>query len=310
MKPKADRDRLPVAAREAAAGFEQPARRRGRARQGSVLLALTDGDYPTAALEQCASLAQSLEAELHILQVLPPEHHFMPGAPDLDLMQATRRVERCLAAARLTKTWCDVVLTNPLAAKRLRIRVGHLVEDAANRAAEVDAAFLVLAPSTGRLGATAAALARASSRPVLVARTPVRRATLLAATDLKDDDYWVLRQAVELGAQLEAPVVAVHNVSCLPVAFDRHTPRGSASIPSQALRLVRATEQLESSMETIVATEVDPVDAILDQARAHDADIIVVGTRPRGGLSERSVAAEVVNRSDRSVLITPFTTKN
>ena len=125
---------------------------------------------------------------------------------------------------------------------------------------------------------------------------------------MKDDDYWVLRQAVELGTRLEAPVVAVHNVSCLPVAFDRRAPGAPASIPTQALRLVRATEQLESSMETVVATEVDPVDAILDQAQAHNADIIVVGARPRWRLPDRSVAAEVVDRSDRSVLIAPFTT--
>jgi nucleotide-binding universal stress UspA family protein len=310
MKLEADRDSLLMAAREAGRGFEEPARRRGRARQGSVLLVLTYGDYPTEALEQCVSLAQSLEADLHVLQILAPDYHVMPSVPDLDLIQATQRVERCLAAARLTRTWCDVVLTSPLSAKRLRIRIGDFVEGAASRAAEVDAAFIVLAPSTGRLGATAADLARASSRPVLVARTPIRRATLLAATDLKDDYYWVLRQAAELGSRLEAPVVAVHNVSCLPTAFDRHAPRRLDSIHTQALRLVRAAKQLESSMETIVATEVDPVDAILDQALAHDADIIVVGTRPGGGLSDRSVAAKVVSRSDRSVLITPFTTKN
>jgi nucleotide-binding universal stress UspA family protein len=273
-----------------------------------LLLALTDGDYPTAALEQCAGLAQSLEADLHVLQVLPAEYHFTPDVPDLDLIQTTRRVERCLGAARLTKAWCDGVLTDPLSAKRLRIRIGDFVEDAASRAAEVDAAFIVLPPSTGRLGATAAALARASSRPVLVARTPLRRAALLAATDLKDDTYWVLRQAVELGARLETPVVAVHNVSCLPSGFD--TPSRLDSIQTQALRLVRATEQLEATMETVVATEVDPVDAILDQARARNADVIVVGTRPRGRPSDRSLAAEVVSRSDRSVLITPFTTRN
>jgi nucleotide-binding universal stress UspA family protein len=73
--------------------------------------------------------------------------------------------------------------------------------------------------------------------------------------------------------------------------------------------LVRAREQLNAPMETIVSTEVDVVDAILDQARFHDANLIIVGTRPRRALARfisRSVAVEVVNRSERSVLVTPF----
>jgi nucleotide-binding universal stress UspA family protein len=289
-----------------------------RERQGNVLLALTDGDRPTGVLQQCSALAQALEAELHVLQVLPPECHFLPVVPELDLVQATRRVERCLAAAREAKIWCDDVLPEPLSAKRLRIRIGNFVEDAASRAAEMNAALIVLAPSTGWLGITATVLAQASSLPVLVARSSVSESTLLAATDLEDEDYWVLRKAVELGARLGAPVVAIHNVSCLAVAFSHQLPGGArapagGAIESRGLRLVRATERFGAAMGTILATEVDPVDAILDQARVHDARLIVVGTRPRyrgDCFIARSVAAEVVNRSDCSVLVTPFTPKN
>jgi nucleotide-binding universal stress UspA family protein len=179
------------------------------------------------------------------------------------------------------------------------------------------AALIVLAPSTGWLGITATVLAQASSLPVLVARGSASESTLLAATDLEDDEYWVLRKAVELGARLGAPVVAVHNVSCLAVAFSHELPGGRAAnrgpIESRGLRLVQATERFGAAMGTILATEVDPVDAILDQARVHDARMIVVGTRPRyrgDRFIASSVAAEVVNRSDCSVLVTPFTPKH
>jgi nucleotide-binding universal stress UspA family protein len=302
-------------ARADAEGRTTAVRHIKRERKRHVLLALTDRDHPTATLQQCSALARILEAELHVLQVLPPENDLFPVVPGLDLVQATRRVERCLAAARAAKIWCDDVLPEPLPPKRLRIRIGRFVEDAASRAAEVDAALIVLAPSTGWLGITATALAHASSIPVLVARGPLSENTLLAATDLEDESFWVLRKAVELGARLGAPVVALHNVSCLAVGFSHKLPSCAASAgggpaESRGLRLVRATERLGAAMGTILATELDPVDAILDQARAHDARLIVVGTRPDyegDRFIARSVAAEVVNRSDRSVLVTPLT---
>jgi nucleotide-binding universal stress UspA family protein len=280
---------------------------RWRRKSGSVLLALTDGDHPTAALTQSAALARSLQAALHVIQVLPREYNFLDFEPQLDVVQATRRVERCLAAARGTKTWCDEVLPEPLSAKHLRIRIGDFMDEACARAAELDAALIILAPSTGQLGAAATALATLSSRPVLVARTFGARAALLAATDLQDDKYRVIQNAAELGALIEAPVVAVHNVSCMPVAF--RTPSRSLAGDLPSSRLTLAAQRLQSPLHIVVANEVDPVDGILDQTRAHRAQTIVVGTRPRTPLERRtqpSVAAEVVDRSDRSVLVIPL----
>jgi nucleotide-binding universal stress UspA family protein len=95
----------------------------------------------------------------------------MPSVPDAELVQATRRVARCFAEARESKAWCDDVLGQPLLAGRLRIQIGHFIAEAACRAAEVDAAIIVLVPSIGRIGDTAAALADASACPVLVVRT-------------------------------------------------------------------------------------------------------------------------------------------
>ncbi|MEO8178760.1 MAG: universal stress protein [Deltaproteobacteria bacterium] len=316
MKPTPNIGEFEGASAEPDREFQGALRSRRRDRLGNVLLALTHGDHPTAALRQCWTLAQSLDAELHVLQVLPPERPFRPTVADLDLVQTTRRVARCLAAARATRLWCDDVLPESLSPQRLRIRIGTFIQDAAWRAAEVDAGLIVLAPSTGRLGTTATELAHAASCPVLVARTSVPETTLLAATDLEDEGYWVLRKAVELGTRLKALVVAVHNVNCLSAAFNlelapavdgtRNKPEVSET---RALRLVRATEKLGASMQTVLSTEIDTVDAILDQAQVHAAHMIVVGTRRRLALGRwlaRSVAAEVVNRSDRSVLVTPF----
>jgi nucleotide-binding universal stress UspA family protein len=50
-------------------------------------------------------------------------------------------------------------------------------------------------------------------------------------------------------------------------------------------------------------------DAILDEVRRHDAALIIVGIRQRSGFDRwirGSVAMDVVNRAECSVLVTPL----
>jgi len=58
-----------------------------------------------------------------------------------------------------------------------------------------------------------------------------------------------------------------------------------------------------------VRDEPSVADAVLDEARRQDADLVVVGTRPRGWLQQllaESVARQIVDRSTRSVLVAPI----
>lgn len=303
-------------------GLEESCFDVGRVRRGgsanhqtfkSVLLALTDVDQPNAALQHAFALSHALDADLHVLRVLPRERQFASFVADFDIVHATRRVQRCLAAARGVKAWCDDLLPEPLGARRLRIRIGDFVAEASRYAAELEGALIVLAPSTGRLAATATALARYALRPVLVARPSRGQETLLAATDLEDDDVWLLRRVVALGAQLGTPVVAMHNVSCLsaPIGHDSPTLAAASPIPCagdpRESRLQRAARRM-APLSTVLTREIDPVDAILEQALVQRAHTIVVGVRPRSWFERfiaPSVTAEVLNRADRSVLVVP-----
>jgi nucleotide-binding universal stress UspA family protein len=53
--------------------------------------------------------------------------------------------------------------------------------------------------------------------------------------------------------------------------------------------------------------EGDPAEAVLDAARARESDLMVVGSRGRGGVAGTflgSVSTEIVHRADRPVLVT------
>jgi nucleotide-binding universal stress UspA family protein len=307
----AERSGVVSAARSGAASLVG---RPERAGISSVLLALTDADNPRLALKHASALAQLLDVELHVLRVLPRTRPLLGklGA-NIDLVHVTRQVERCLAAARATKTFCDGVLSEPISARRLRIRIGDFIEEVACHARELPNALILLAPSTGRLGATATALARASARSVLVVRPAPPQSTRIAATHPKDEDVWVLRQARSLAAQMGASVVALHNASCASrelgvrwtSAFANRASRAVSLLPEARLALVA---QRLAPLATLSTTEIDPVDAIIEQARLHRAYIIVVGTRVRScprRFVESSVALEVIHRADRSVLVVP-----
>lgn len=282
----------------------QAGRARRRARKPGappvVLLVLSNEERPDATLAHAHGLARSLGAELHLVQWMPPLRQLclMPGGA-FDFLEARHRVERCVETCRSTLAWCESVLGESLPARRLRIRFGGLIDEVTRRTSELGASLLIVSPTTARLGSTTTRLAQLCSCPVLVARDVELPSVLVAATDLEDRDYRVLRRATELGAALRASVVAVHNVSCLserPVASE-----ASVNPAPQVPRRVIA--DLPTPLDLVVTTETDTVGAILDQAELRRSRMIVVGTRRRSG-PPGSVPAAVIERSRCSVLVT------
>jgi nucleotide-binding universal stress UspA family protein len=268
------------------------------------LLAITDADHPDGALQYARALSRALNAELHVLIVLPALEPLRPsGNGDFDVEEARQRVERCVAACRQARTWWTEVLGEQVPTRRLRVRFGYFTDEVAARAGELDAPLVILAPSLGRLGAAATALVQACSRSVLVARGVMAPGVLVAATDLEDPRHRVVRRAVELGAVLDSSVVAVHNVSCLAAPPRFSTGVGVWAAPQLPRRVI---SQLSAPVDMVVTTEVDPVDAVLEQSRRRSTRMIVVGTRrpPRDKSRRVSVPAEIIDRSRCSVLVT------
>ena len=170
-------------------------------------------------------------------------------------------------------------------------------------------------PLDGRFGGLVVALANLANVPVLIARAPSADETIVAATDLQAANYPVLRQAAQLAEQIDASLVALHNVPPPPMSARTVTRAATfdSAVESQTedrrRRLERATSELQLFAEAVVSHEANSADAILREARARDADVVVVGAR-RPSWFERlrrgSVPSRVVDRARRSVLVTPI----
>jgi nucleotide-binding universal stress UspA family protein len=297
--------------------------------QRTVLLALYESGEPSASLARAWRLAQKLDAQLHVLRVLPESAYLHPLLPHLNLLNQERALERTRAAQVGVAAWLERELGAQARRVAQHVQCGEFVEVVARRAKALDAELVVVSPRSWRLGTTVTSLARAAERPVLLARGEGRTKTILAATDLRDRGLRVLARAAQLGLTLRADVVGFHNLDPLAVMTEETLATDAEAAPNQLptsnaapdatctskpparpkLRLSEVSKRLPVHVEPVVRTEIDPVHAIIDEARGREADIVVVGTHYRKWWSRAllgSVATRVVERARQSVLVTPI----
>lgn len=279
-----------------------------------ILLALFEAGHPTACLKRAVKLARMLGAQLRVLRVLEASY----TTPLFPLVtDRFTEVKRSLEAQRTTRGWLGEVLHDDIAGDDLAVRSGTFVEQVAIYASEIGAELIVVSPSYAALGGTVTSLAHAANTPVLVACAATTSQAIVAATDLEDADDRVIWVAAELGHKLGAPVIAMHNVNPMSApeatSSDAQWPvtvvaTGSATT-ERMRRLSHASARLHIDTVTLVASQHSPVDAILQAAHARDADIVVVGTHVKswlGRVLNSSIAAQLVDRARRSVLVTPL----
>lgn len=179
--------------------------------------------------------------------------------------------------------------------------------------------MIVIPPEGRALGQRAMSLAAASRVPVLVPRKAPANGVILVATDLAANDP-VLRLAASLAWQLDAQLVALHNVAPLSVAPvsalvgqglvwpERVPVFPDPSLASRGEGLRKACQLLPVMPLRILRQESNVSDAISSEARAKGADLIVVGVRRRNWLQRllrEGVAAQVVEQAECSVLVAP-----
>lgn len=275
----------------------------GAGRRPRVLLALHELDASNACLQWARALAGTLQADLDVCRVLPntPTTGLASGKIWLE---STRRL---LAASRETRRWCADVLPDAQLSERLIPGGADVVEEAALRARQREVDWIVMPAMRDGCGSSATALARAAGRPVLVARGPTSRSTLLVATDVSDDLYSIFSRAATLAEALHAPVLAFHDAALrAPELSSRVKTLTDVWAQIQTERMETKRHRRLPELEVLLAHGTDRVETILQLARREDAEILVVGASEGAPVAaDRDVAAAVVDRAIRSVLVVP-----
>lgn len=266
-----------------------------------ILFALCGTDHPTAGMQRAVALCRVLGAELHLLRVLPELGPPQRGASDGVEMPAPTSIEPHLC-------WLERLLIDEISLDRVQVRRGALVEQAAAHASELRSDVIVLAPYETQCGTDVTELVHKSGLPVLVARAASASKVILAATNLDDPHFPVLAAASELAARFGSEVVAVHSVDPLSgmVCEGVASPivRVDDTVAEKCAELLASVSPpLGPATRLVVSHEANPVSAILYEARARDADLLVVGTSP----GSQWVATQIVDRVRSSVLVVPLT---
>ena len=298
-----------------------PVRSRGSARghvssgAGPIVFALTRRGHSSAALRRALALARACETDLHALMVMPDFPRMRPHIPRRSFIDAIRSLECVVNDNRATAAWLARAGADGPPIERFSAVVGDFPEQVVRYCGRVGAQAIVVSSDVETPGSVVTALACSSGVPVLLAREGGGHATIVAATDLRDRDYPVLHKAAEMGHRLRAAVVAVHNVNPLAVVlpFDVDWPivltRSESSQRALVERLTSASLESNLGSKPVVHYELNPVAAIVGQARSCDADLVVVGARTQRWFDRPafgSVASQVVNRAHCSVLVTPL----
>lgn len=163
------------------------------------------------------------------------------------------------------------------------------------------------------LGGVAEKVTRLAHCPVLVVRPKPGTLRIVAGTDFSDPALPAIRAAYDEAGRIEGRVILAHCLE-MPLLLPDGTGLTGAEVSAGLLDDLEAdaTRKLQAAMEACPVpvefrlTRERPSTALVRLAEAADADLLVVGTRGRTGLSRvllGSVAEAVVRSAACSVLV-------
>jgi nucleotide-binding universal stress UspA family protein len=295
--------------------------------EGTGIVVAVDGsDTAQEALRWAVALAEALGAEVvavHAVGLLEALHD--PGMPEHAWRAGLRDVVETTWCAPLAKARCP---------HRVELRDGHPV-DVVLGAVDDEHAVLLVVGSRGvgtnpamALGSTSLRVLQAARVPVLVVpdardgaplggSVALRR--ILVGLDRSEPSFAALELASDVADLLGGSLSVLEVIDYVPPF-----PLGTSTAVTgkgEEQALERAIGLLESEVRDIrtrgVSAQVivrsgDPAPTLLAIADDVDADLVVVGTRGRGGPADLllgSVARTVADRARRPTLVVPATAR-
>jgi len=290
---------------------------------GSKVLVATDLSEPAdEAIRQAHERASAEGGELIVCHVVPNlmrNNPLFPQSNTGDVNGVLESEQRALKAVELRV----VALTGrALSDFRVVIDNGSPAAGIVHSADEAHATLVVVSSSgaTGLdrllLGSVASRVVRYAHCAVLVARPHEKTGKILAATDFSDPASAAVTAAVEEARRRHARLTLLHSLELLPSpAVGWGAPFGATWVvpPPELVEQVRgsARETLQGMLSRlgesgdVLVPEGEPVTAVLDAARTLPADLIVLATRGRTGISRMvlgSVAERIIAVAPCSVL--------
>lgn len=301
--------RLPRARRsESGAGLKGGDRVAGAMTARPVLLATDLSDGSTRAAHALPHVADP-GAEVRVLHVVGfPPYGGALGMPDVQTLEAAY-AGAAEAAEGEVRAWAARA---GLGEARVRVVRGDAPRAIAEEARAADASLVALgSQGLGRveralLGSVArATVRRAHGRDVLVAKAggalPPRR--VLVATDFGATSARAARRGAALAGRHGAEILLAHVVD--PAAWPVVGPASAAKGAVERALAEQNARDLGGKAR-VLALHGRPAVELAEAARAHDADLVVVGSHGAGPIERAflgSVAEGVVERSSVSVLV-------
>jgi nucleotide-binding universal stress UspA family protein len=282
-----------------------------------ILVPVDESELAEHALPWAAALARAVHHGLHLVAVYDYDEESWRKA-GVDVSGGPARVAESLTA------YLQELALRPMfngLEISTEVRLGNAAEQIGDASLESDTSYIVLASrGEGGLkrftrGSVGDAVVRHSTIPVLVVREGPGEASfgrLLITLDGSETSEIALAPGRQIAAAAGSQVHLLRVVN--PVTETTWTGVGPAP------DIGRVTEQISDSAlaylqqhaeagETVDVLYGRPLDAILQYAREHECDVIVMGSHGRGGivrLAMGSTADAVMRASDRPVLIVPL----
>jgi len=256
----------------------------------SILVATDMGESADEAVRQAHEWATSTGAKLVIAFVIPSrirKESAFPAAHEDDavaLLELERRAsdlvcDRVSALTRRKEGEFTVVIEGgrtDLGIVRIADEVkAALVVVGNRRSSELDRLLL---------GSISERVVRYANCSVLVARSHRRTDHILAATDLSDASFPAVAAAAEVAARRKASLTILHCAES-PKAGAKSKPSAKLGIDAGIADRLKQLAARKGAKGHLEVCEGEPGEAIVRKAGELEAELIVVGTRGRAGLS-------------------------
>jgi len=277
---------------------------------GKSVLAVTDlstaGDV---ALVEAHRQARELNATLCVVHSVPHLDAIRPLFPqqladEIVMVAELPRIAEAALRSRLEALGIDAT------AVEVGVEQGTTAEGAILAIERWQPMLVVIGSPEGMVDAER--VIRYTTTPVLVARPSPQTGVVLSGTDLSDPSLPAIRAAAEASERLGGELVVAHAIEVnplsiygvdLPAMFNSSKP--SELHEAAQGRLDRAVNELGVRAKTTISVG-SPSAALVELAKVEQAQLLVIGTHGRTGLTRfvlGSVAESVIRRAPCSVLV-------